>query len=764
MRLTDNKMNVIKRSAMSTAVLLALSSGLMGAAHAQQASGAPALDGDTASDVQKVVVTARRREETLQDVPVSVTAFSADQLSKQGVPDVTALALALPNTTLKASRATNSTLTAFIRGVGQADPLAGFESGVGIYIDDIYLARPQAAVADIYDVERIEVLRGPQGTLYGRNTIGGAVKYVTRKLSNKTDVRLRGTVGDYGQKEAVVTASTPVSDTFRIGGTVARFKRDGFGKNLFTGAENYDKDVTAVRLSAEWTPTPDLFIRVAADGTQDDSNPKNGHRLIVGRTSGAPILENEFDTRANLTKALGHEQEVTAHGVSALVEYRFNDQFTLKSITASRKDKSWAPIDFDSLSVVDMEVPALYTNEQFSQEFNLTYTGDKIQGVAGVYYIDAQAFNKFDTILAGAVPTSTFTSGDIGTKAWAVYADGSYNFNEALSLSIGGRYTVDKRTASIYRQIYLGLAGTPEMGNPGAVLFRTDTDLRSGLEREDKKFTPRVAVNYKLNADHNVYASYSEGFKGGGFDPRLNIVGTRIPLSQARAGYAPETIETVELGLKSAFNGGRITTNAAVFYSDYQDVQIPGSVAIDTNGDGRDDSFAGVTTNAGKAKIRGVELEAIANLTRDFTLAGMYSYIDAEYKQYIVAGVNVANQRVFQNTPKNSANLRASYDIAVPIAGYNGKVSLIGSVSYKGATNQFETVSLLDQESYKLYDASIVWTRADGKIRAGIHGKNLSDERYKTAGYLFPTLGNEGTLTAFYGNPRTVSATLEYRF
>src|SRR5690606_18888791 len=156
-------------------------------------------------------------------------------------------------------------------GVGQADPLAGFEAGVGIYIDDIYLARPQAAVADIYDVERIEVLRGPQGTLYGRNTIGGAVKYVTRKLAPKTDARLRATIGEYGQKEVVATASTPISETARIGGTFARFKRDGFGKNLTTGGENYDKDVTAARLSAEFTPNQDLFIRIAGDITQDDS-------------------------------------------------------------------------------------------------------------------------------------------------------------------------------------------------------------------------------------------------------------------------------------------------------------------------------------------------------------------------------------------------------------------------------------------------------------------------------------------------------------
>lgn len=375
MRLTKKKLKLLNPAIQSAVALLVLSGGNV--AIAQEATGAaPVATAEEA--VNKVVVTARRREESLQDVPVSVTAFSADQLSKTATPDITALALALPNTTLKASRATNSTLTAFIRGVGQADPLAGFESGVGIYIDDIYLARPQAAVADIYDVERIEVLRGPQGTLYGRNTIGGAVKYVTRKLAPQTDARLRATVGEYGQKEIVATASTPLSETARIGGTFARFKRDGFGKNLTTGGDNYDKDVTAARLSAEFTPTPDLFIRIAGDITKDDSSPKNGHRLIVGRTSGAPILSNVYDTRANLMQALGHDQEVKAHGVSATVEYTLNNEWTLKSITASRKDKSYAPIDFDSLAVTDMHVPALYTNKQFSQEFNLTYTGERL--------------------------------------------------------------------------------------------------------------------------------------------------------------------------------------------------------------------------------------------------------------------------------------------------------------------------------------------------------------------------------------------------
>lgn len=761
MNQSKRKQRFLRRSA---AALIALSGS--GISHAQTASTTNNAEAAKAAEPATVVVTARRREESLQDVPVSVTAFSADQLSKTAVPDIVGLVQTLPNTTMKASRATNSTLTAFIRGVGQQDPLAGFEAGVGIYLDDVYIARPQGAVADIYDVERIEVLRGPQGTLYGRNTIGGAVKYVTRKLAPETDVRLKATVGTYGQTDAVLTASTPVSDTFRIGATLAKFKRNGFGKNLVTGGDNYDKDVAAARLSAEFTPNSNLFIRLSADTTQDDSSPKNGYRLTVGNASKAPILDNVFDTRANLTTALGHLQQVKQSGGSALVEWQINNELTLKSITASRRDTSYAPIDFDSLPVVDLEAPAVYKNRQFSQELQLSYNGKTIQGVAGVYYIDANAYNKFDTLLNGALPLSVYTMGDVDTKAWAIFADGSMNLSDTVSVSAGGRYTSDTRQAAVLRQLYLGTKGSPELGNPGAVLFRTDTNLsKADLDRTDTKFTPRLSLNWKANADNNVYASWSQGFKGGGFDPRLNVVGTKISLAKAKSGYEPEEIETLELGLKSQFDKGRIMTNAALFFSNYKNVQIPGSVAVDTDGDGKDDNFAGVTTNAGKARIRGFELEATARITDAFRLSGMFSYIDAKYTQFIVAGVDVASQKVFQNTPKQSANLTASYDWPMAFASKNGTLSLIGSYSYRGATNQFETPNaLLDQDAYSLWDASLVWTSTDKRLRAGLHGKNLSNTKYKVAGYLFPTLGLEGSTTAFYGNPRTVSATVEYRF
>ena len=219
----------------------------MGAA--VSASSAPQDESDNLSDPGSViVVTARRREERLQDVPIAITAYSGEQLQQSGAIDITDIAQTTPSVTLEPSRGTNNTLTAFIRGVGQQDPVAGFEAGVGIYLDDVYLNRPQGAVLEIYDVERIEVLRGPQGTLYGRNTIGGAIKYVTRRLGDTPRLNLRATYGTYNQADITASFAMPLGDSgFAIGGGGAVLSRDGFGTNLTTGLENYDKQIRAVR-------------------------------------------------------------------------------------------------------------------------------------------------------------------------------------------------------------------------------------------------------------------------------------------------------------------------------------------------------------------------------------------------------------------------------------------------------------------------------------------------------------------------------------
>ena len=243
------------------------------AGFSQESSAATA---DSGEDTGEIVVTARRREESLVDVPISVSAISGDQLFRQGAVDITSLQDKTPNMTLQVARGSNSTLIAFIRGIGQQDPVWGFEPGVGLYVDDVYVARPQGAVLDIFDIDRVEVLRGPQGTLYGRNTIGGAIKYVTRRLGHEFEAKLRGSYGSYNQRDFVGSVTVPLGETFSVGGALAYYKRDGYGKNRFTGAEHYNKDVLAGRLSAEFTPNDQLSIRIAADYTRDDSTPRPG--------------------------------------------------------------------------------------------------------------------------------------------------------------------------------------------------------------------------------------------------------------------------------------------------------------------------------------------------------------------------------------------------------------------------------------------------------------------------------------------------------
>ena len=791
----------IRRTILATSALSLL--GFASPSFAQE-EGASADAGDN-----EIIVTARRRDERLIDVPVAITAYSGEALEKAGASDITDIGQTTPNTTLEVSRGTNSTLSAFIRGVGQQDPVSGFEQGVGIYLDDVYLNRPQAAVLDIYDVERIEMLRGPQGTLYGRNTIGGAVKYVTRQLPQDFSLKIKGTLGTYDQADLVVTASAPIGDLLRVGGSVARLSRGGFGDNSTTGRENYNKDMWAgrgtVELGGYGAP---VLIRISGDYSKDKSDPRGGHRLIPGLKTGAPVLDDVFDSRGGLNDP---KQDIEAYGLAMNVTAQLSDTVTLRSISAWRKDRSATPIDFDALPAVDIDVPGFYFNEQLSQELQLLYEGDRLKGLLGFYYLDATADTLFDVrIFNNVAGLTAFTEADVDTQTFAVFGDFTYDFSDQLSLSVGGRYTWDKREASILRQNYLG-GGSPVFGGAGVAFGAPGTDFEGS--RNFNKFTPRASLSFKPTPDHNFYASYSQGFKGGGFDPRG--VGTNAPDGDGNGviddvdiaaflSFRPEKVESYEVGYKGSLMDGAVNVAIAAFYADYTDVQIPGSVACTVSGL---PSFCGVVSNAGKANFKGLEFEGRARLGEDLATAGdrltlstALGYIDANYKEYIsnIGGVptDVADFREVQNTPKWTASGTLAY--ATPIGG--GDLSFGTTLSYRSKTYQFEIPNpYIDQKGFALWDASIVYTAPDDRWSIGLFGKNILDKNYKTSGYTFmaadattgaltqvtgaplpvaacpgmaplpvgsliPALGCEGTLTAFYGNPRQVFVTGTVKF
>ena len=767
-----------------TMLLAAAASGAFVIAAPVQAQDEVAASED---DSGAIIVTARRRDERLIDVPIAVTAISGAELEARGAIDLTDVQSVAPNVTLETSRGTNSTLSAFIRGIGQQDPVSGFEQGVGIYLDDVYLNRPQAAVLDIYDVERIEILRGPQGTLYGRNTIGGAVKYVTRRLPDAPELKVRGTLGTYKQADLIVSASAPIGDVVRVGASGARLSRGGFGDNLTTGLENYNKDVWAGRGTLEigGYGAP-VLIRISGDYTRDESNPRGGHRLIPSQFTAAPVLDDVFDTRGALNSPV---QDVEAYGIGFNVTAELSDNLTLRSISAWREDDSASPIDFDALPAVDVDVPALYSNSQISQEFQLLLDTDRLQGLVGFYYLSAQADTAFDvrlfTSLAGL---TAFTNAQVDTETYAVFGDFSFDFSEQLSLSLGGRYTWDERRADILRQNFLG-GGSPVFGGAGVPFGAPSTNFSGS--RSFKKFTPRASISFKPTPDHNIYASFSQGFKGGGFDPRgvgvnapdLNSDGVREDSEIAAfLSFRPESVDSYEIGYKASLFDRRLSLALAAFRMDYTDVQIPGSSGCVVGGIA---TFCGVITNAGKARFQGVEVEATARLTDALTLSGAFGYIDAEFREYItqIAGrgpVDVADFREVQNTPKVTATGTIAYTTALG----SGDLGLSSTLSYRAKTRQFEIPNpFFDQPAYALLDASIVYTAEGGRWSLGLHGKNLTDKEYKTSGYTFvaadpvtgaltrnaagnliPSLGREGTLTAFYGNPRQVFVTGTMKF
>jgi len=763
-----------------------------GPAMAQQAAPASVQD-QTSGDV--IVVTARRREERLLDVPLSVSAISGEALAKTGTLEITQIAQEVPNLTLEVSRGTNTTLTAFIRGVGQQDPVAGFEAGVGLYVDDVYLNRPQAAVLDVYDVERIEVLRGPQGTLYGRNTIGGAIKYVTRRLPSEPEFKVRGTYGSYDQAELLVSGSVPLSDSLRIGASATRLSRGGFGDNLVQpGVENYNKDVWGGRATVEFDNGP-VFVRLSGDYIKDTSDPRQGHRLITSLFTGAPVLDNVYDTRSGLNVV---DQEVEAYGGALTVAVEVSDTITLKSITGYREDKSTTPIDFDSLPGADLDVPAIYNNDQFSQELQLLYESDKLNGVLGAYYLDANAFTAFDVALFTTGDLLFFlnplsdlrglnaqTLGDVGTKTWSVFGDFTYDITDQFSVSVGGRYTNDKRTSRILRTTFV--RGFSDLFDGTGIPIAVTSDFRGS--QTFKKFTPRASISYQPNENHNFYFSYSQGFKGGGFDPRgqstqapdLNGSGARDADDIFNfLSFDPETVDSYEIGWKASLLDNRLNIAVAAFKGDYSDVQIPGSVGFDSTGDGINDSFAGITSNAASADVNGLEFEGRALVGRDFAGPGSrfnvnwsVGYLDAKFNTFIDAlGNDVADQRVFQNTPEFTVN--AGFDLGLPVA--SGMVDFLGSVSMRSDASQFEVRNaFLDQDGFSLVNASIVYSDDADRFSIGVHGKNLFDKRYIVSGYNFvaggtggqpfrSTLGLEGTLTGFYGDPRRFYITGEVRF
>ncbi len=743
----------------SAGVLLAAAPAL-----AQPASPSdPPQDARSETRVDEVVVTARRRAESLQDVPVSVTAFSERRLQELQADDLSGIQYATPNLYLDKGDASNAVI--YIRGVGQNDSLAFADPGVGVYLDDVFIARTQAAFLEVFDVDRIEVLRGPQGTLYGRNTIGGAVKFVSTPPPRAWGGYLEVGGGNYGEALVQGRYGGPVTDTLRIKGAFTYQRRDGYAQNLFTGRGDGDKDTLAGRVTVDWTPTDRLQFLLNIDGKRDTpSTSQSPVRVtpITGFTGGRlvtlPALTDPYRPQTNANGL----NDLSGYGVSLTSRYKVNDHLTLESISAYRGFNFNLKLDTDGSPLPILDILLRQDEEQWSQELRATGTFGAVTGTAGFYYfrdID-DSFSGYDDgaatifgfpVTAFGFPTTALADTRQRTTSYAGFADLTWAVTPRLSLTAGARYTNEEKRSSrvfenFFNPAFSAINNEPPFGK-GAGVRGTPVSGKADFNA----VTPKVSASYKVTPAVLAYVSYSEGFKSGGFDGRA--------ASQFQfQAFRPEFVDAVEAGLKTSWLDGRLVINASYFHNDYTDVQVTSFGADPVTG-----VFSSLFTNAAAATIQGGEIELSAKPMTGLRVDASLGVLDARYDRFSIlngATVTDASGRSLVNSPPVSASLAVTYER--PLSGrIDGQAHL--DANYRGETATEITDSpLLRQPDYVNLNAFVGLRSSDGRWEARLGVKNLSDVAVRRQGFnlaAFP-----GVQVAFFNPPRTYDVRLIHRF
>ncbi|WP_303749209.1 TonB-dependent receptor [Stenotrophomonas pigmentata] len=732
----------MKRNCLSLMIGALLASGPV---LAQEAQPAAATEGKAASatNLDSITVTARKREETLQEVPVAVTAFTSEALDKLNVQDIADLDSQVPNLTIYAARGASSTVTAYIRGVGQSDPTWGADPGVGIYLDDVYIARPQGALLDVFDVSRIEVLRGPQGTLYGKNTIGGAIKYISRGLPTQVEGYAQVTAGNYNQLDAKAAIGGPLGGAdsgLRGRIAVASMNRDGFGENTLTGQPISDKQINAARLNLGAYAGDDFDVQFALDWIDDQSGMRGSKMLAPNPfTPAYPPMDDRYDIRSGMQNL----NSVETKGASATVNWRPNDDIALKYVVAKRESDSHSNIDFDTTPVKLADVGGFYEDNQVSNELQLNYdAGGRVRGVVGLYQFSGEAGgqirNNFFNLQFGD------TRGKVLTDSIALYADWTFDLTNKLKLDVGARYTDEDKRAIVLNRFY----SDATFSRPIAVA--ADFDKTTNF----KNVSPKVSLDYQITPDIMVYGLATRGFKSGGYNIRANAVA--VPRSAEP--FDDETVDSFEIGSKMGFLDSRLFLNLSAFHNKYKDIQLSVFTGIDTNGDGVNDAFFGDFTNAGKGTVNGLEIEYQFLPTANWLISGNLAWLDTKYDEYMDRGVNVADQMKFTNAPDFSGALNVEYRTELA----NGS-NLSARVGYSYQSEVWPTTDLspvIKQDGYGLVNAGVIWKLNDAWTFS-LQGTNLADKEYRTTGYNIPAVG---TLIGFYGPPRQYSLSVRYDF
>lgn len=712
---------------------------------------AVAADRESEFSFEEITVTARKRSENIQDTPVTITAFSGEGLAARQITSLVGIADFTPALTINSSSAfsgSSQTVAVFMRGIGQTDFTLNTDPGVGIYVDDVYVSRSVGALLDLVDVERLEVLHGPQGTLFGRNSVGGAISITTARPGEELGGRVYATVGSDNWYLAGGTVDLPISDTLKSKFSVQFQDRDGYVTRASDGIDLGDKNNLSARGSLLWNPDEKLEVYVSADYTRSrengvplvlaEVNPgaafPAAHNLIVapqlnpalqafpngcldpaGAAVGGDACYDNRWVSGNSDETFGTYpvySNVDVWGISATISYDISDTLQIKSITAYRDLDSEFSRDGDGSPLQINSTEDVFEYHQWSEELQLSGTAfdDRLNFIVGAFVFDEKGVNP-NIVDFGFV--RFLSGGSIHNSSLAGFGQATYELTEMVSVTAGVRYTDEKKRFTPNQRV-ISTYTVPFF--PPFLQFVPGQSLTTTEEQvaEASEWTPHVNISVRPNEDMLLYTSYSRGFKSGGFTQRI------FPALPTPPSFEPETVDVIEGGFKLDVLDQRLRLNGAAYYTWYNDLQVTVPVGV-----------APTTQNAAKASIKGFELEATA-IPMDAMMASFsVGYTDASYSELDDrVSPTITLNNMFPGTSEWTLNGSLSYEIDL-----DSDLILTPRVDWSYRSEFFfDAENLVGQEGYHLFNVSLTLMKEDGNWSVSAFGKNIGGKDYSVHG------------------------------
>ena len=694
--------------------------------------------------LEEIIVTARKRQESMQDVPASISALSAGDLARRFDSDVRDFAGSSPNIVIDDTQQGPGGVAAiYIRGVGVADIEKSVDPAVGVVFDDVYIGQSSGSLLKAIDIDRVEVLRGPQGTLFGRNATGGIINLARSRPTYNLTGKARVTYGRFDTLKVEGVASTGLSDKVAVKVSGAYEKSDGYFYNRFYDQPGQRSEFYAISGALLFEPTDNLRFQISYDhqSTKQDppqlvaiNRPTDLFCTAYAQCSPSPGVPTSGDPYVSVSNGrLEKNATFKLDMAVAKATYDLSSDMQLDYIFGWLKTNETIHQDFDSapLTLYHTDRPARW--RQTTNELRLTKGGTgPLSFVLGAYLWDSRYTINLKNYIGFVPGVPLLTSAQDVTqtnKSWAIYGEADYKLFDKLTLTLGARYTKDKKT-SLVNDKPIFIYGSLVEANPVAVIQPSlaggQIVMTSPVKANWSKFTPRVSLRYAFTDDTMAYALWSRGYRGGGFNGRPATIGA------ATVPYDPETLDNYEVGFKTQFAGGRVRLNGAAFMMKYKDMQQDLDVPAPGTSTGRENR----TINASSAEFKGVELDLTAQLNRNLRLNGNVGYLDAKYKNFtgdiFSTGTPVdATFLKIRRAPKWTWSAGATYETDI---GDNASAWITGDVHYIGP----HEITFLNNPNLRnggqyLVDASI--NARFNKTTVSVFGKNLADEKGWTIGY-----------------------------